>query len=521
MSNFNFITVDSNPKTCQQWIETIGSVNDYSKAYLSSLNQTQLYPKDTSEAMMSFVSYLQNAKTNHKKIFIYGDYDSDGVCATAIAHHLLSQLDIPHGYYIPNRFSEGYGLNTNRIQQAYDKGYTTLLTVDTGIVAFDHIAFAQQLGMDVLISDHHTITQLPNCWVLHPDLMDAPFKGLCGAGVIYELSRHFIQDPLLDCLAMVATIGDMMQLENENRRIVLHGLAQLKHYRIASIAALLTKVDDVDETAIAFQVVPKLNAIGRLDDSNPNQLVPYLLNSNDYYCQQGAVQINAVNQKRKELVASTSEHVEVVLNDSIVIAKSDCISSGIVGLVAAQLVGKYKKPSLVFTLENGSYKASGRSVEGFDLYHALSSLNYEHFDSFGGHAGALGCSVAADYFDDFIQCVKVHCSNWEVVPVSKNVLVIDQHQIDDQLMMALQLLKPNDKTHPQPLFMIKDPHIEKTMVLKGLYPKLVLDNGVEVLSFKVSELNQLCHSQWIVTLKPNVFRNKVTIQAMVEEIVRF
>ncbi len=562
MSNYQFINVDSSITTTNQWLDLFASHYGYRNDYMQTLQCSELYPLDMSDAMLTFVNYLNNG--HDKKIFIFGDYDCDGICATTIMHLLLNHLNIQHGYYIPNRFSEGYGLNIQRIDQAYEKGYTTIFTVDNGVVAYKAIEHAKRLGMDVLISDHHTIDQMLDVPLLHPDLMEDNFAGLCGSGLVYELSRHFMENPLLDTLAMIATIGDMMVLEKENRRIVKHGLRQLNTYGFGSIKALIERSNVIDESTIAFQVVPKINALGRLPQCNPNNLIKYLViedlptawpiaqqiiqfnqqrkdvvpkinalgrlpqcNPNNlikYLVIEDlptawpiAQQIIQFNQQRKDLVANCVEEIQLLVNETIVVALTDA-SSGIVGLIAAALVNKYNKPALVFTLDDTTYVGSGRSVSGFNFHQALVNLNFTHFVRFGGHSGALGCSIAKENFNEFIDRIKTNNINWQVSEPYTFVFNIDQNQINNALMDALISLKPFDKTHPMPLFSIDNREIIHTQLLKNVYPKLNLSNGVDVISFKIQSLAQLLQSKWIVELGENNFRGNVTIQARVFDV---
>ena len=515
MSNYQFINVDSSITTTNQWLDLFASHYGYRNDYMQTLQCSELYPLDMSDAMLTFVNYLNNG--HDKKIFIFGDYDCDGICATTIMHLLLNHLNIQHGYYIPNRFSEGYGLNIQRIDQAYEKGYTTIFTVDNGVVAYKAIEHAKRLGMDVLISDHHTIDQMLDVPLLHPDLMEDNFAGLCGSGLVYELSRHFMENPLLDTLAMIATIGDMMELEKENRRIVKHGLRQLNTYGFGSIKALIERSNVIDESTIAFQVVPKINALGRLPQCNPNNLIKYLVIEDLPTAWPIAQQIIQFNQQRKDLVANCVEEIQLLVNETIVVALTDA-SSGVVGLIAAALVNKYNKPALVFTLDDTTYVGSGRSVSGFNFHQALVNLNFTHFVRFGGHSGALGCSIAKENFNEFIDRIKTNNINWQVSEPYTFVFNIDQNQINNALMDALISLKPFDKTHPMPLFSIDNREIIHTQLLKNVYPKLNLSNGVDVISFKIQSLAQLLQSKWIVELGENNFRGNVTIQARVFDV---
>ena len=181
-------------------------------------------------------------------------------------------------------------------------------------------------------------------------------------------------------------------------------------------------------------------------------------------------------------------------------------------------MNKYNKPALVFTLDDTTYVGSGRSVSGFNFHQALVNLNFTHFVRFGVHSGALGCSIAKENFNEFIDRIKTNNINWQVSEPYTFVFNIDQNQINNALMDALISLKPFDKTHPMPLFSIDNREIIHTQLLKNVYPKLNLSNGVDVISFKIQSLAQLLQSKWIVELGENNFRGNVTIQARVFDV---
>ena len=264
-------------------------------------------------------------------------------------------------------------------------------------------------------------------------------------------------------------------------------------------------------------MVPKINALGRLPQCNPNNLIKYLVIEDLPTAWPIAQQIIQFNQQRKDLVANCVEEIQLLVNETIVVALTDA-SSGIVGLIAAALVNKYNKPALVFTLDDTTYVGSGRSVSGFNFHQALVNLNFTHFVRFGGHSGALGCSIAKENFNEFIDRIKTNNINWQVSEPYTFVFNIDQNQINNALMDALISLKPFDKTHPMPLFSIDNREIIHTQLLKNVYPKLNLSNGVDVISFKIQSLAQLLQSKWIVELGENNFRGNVTIQARVFDV---
>ena len=518
MSEYRIVHAPDGLLESEQWVNWIGSVYGYDQDYLDSLDQNECYPLSQSECIKQAVAKLKDAQAKKIKTIVFGDYDADGICGTTIMVLLLKAMGIPYGYYIPNRFNEGYGLNKKRIQQAYEKGYRLLISVDNGIVAYDAIAHALSLGMDVLISDHHTMGEPLDVLTVHPDLMEEVFHGLCGAGVVYEIARHFVKDQRMDMLAMVATIGDMMGLTNENRRIVLHGLNQFNTHPWINLMALMDGYGPYTSTDIAFTLVPKLNALGRMETTNANQWIPYFLLEDTAMVHTTAAKINQVNQARKTLVAQANNEGEVILDSTIEVVVSTTLSPGLIGLVESSLVSKHNKPVIVISLRDDLAKASARSIEGIDLYEALSPLSH-HMETFGGHAAALGFSLKKENMDGFIHDLSILAQTIHPQKVVIPLFSIAPIQIDTRLMNALELLMPYDKTHPQPLFTLNKPAVNSLMLLKNTYPKFNTGYPFEALSFKITDVEKLMHHPWIFTLSNHIFRNKTTIQARIEDVL--
>lgn len=519
MTRYQFIDCSSVKDDSNAWVDFFCKNLHYSELYRNTIDESSLYPLCTNKAMLDVVKRLKQAQENHDKVIIFGDYDCDGVCATTIMDILLDYLHIDHGFYIPNRFSEGYGLNNQRIKQAYDKGYNLLITVDNGIVAYPQLEYAFSLGMDIIVTDHHTIDQPLDYLVLHPSLLDELYHDLCGSGVVYELSRHFVSDHRLDILAMIATIGDMMPLENENRRIVRYGLKQLSLNAYPAITQLINKTGMIDAKDIAFTIVPKINAIGRMESGNPNHLPRYLKSNDIESVMRFSLLINDMNEQRKSIVKQEIDSLSIVYDDVFIIAQSKTINAGLVGLVAGNLCALHHKPVFVFSLKEETVRCSARSVESCNIYDYVKSLNLDYLSSFGGHAQALGLSVSQENYDQLLSDL---ISNQEQCIFEKVVLPlmsIHATQVTPQLMDALKRLEPYDKSHPSLRFLIKQPNVVQSILLKEKYPKLTLDTGLQILSFKFQDFSQVIHHQWILTLNENVFNGKINIQAMVDELL--
>lgn len=493
-------------------------------------NQELLHPNlhlSTSKApcVMACCKRLMKAKEDGEKVFVGGDYDADGICSTAIMKATLDRLGIQNGYYIPNRFKEGYGLRKETVELAYQKGYTLIITVDNGVKAHEAIEKANELGIDIIVTDHHEIDEpIHSTIVVHPDYMEEGYRYLSGAGVALEISRNLIGDePDLTALAAVAAIGDVMPLWLETRTIVLNGLAILKTGNPRPLAALLRPGTAVDETAIAFQIVPKLNAVGRMNDiSNVNTLVPYLLCRNDKEIAHYAFQLNEVNEARKELSnAETAIAEKRVSNSPFEIIYEESFHEGICGLVAGRIANKYHKPALVLAKSNTLIKGSGRSVPGFNMFEFFST--FESLAAFGGHAQAVGLSIAEEQLNAFTSQVqeKMAAANWTYEEPSLPAIHIEMDDITFENIAALSRLSPYPKELIQPYFALVDFTVtnfkETAKVVK--YTLKSKAGNVEAVLYKRKNLPVIGNpKQLIGTLSINRFRGAVSLQMEIEDI---
>ena len=255
---------------------------------------------------------LWQIKKQGRKVFVFGDYDCDGICATAIMVAVLEKMGIKAGYYIPSRINEGYGLSLDKLMLAADKGYDVLVTVDNGVAAQEALKWAREHDITTIVTDHHVITQEVDCdYLLHPDLMGPGCENLCGAAVAYMLARYLkLDDDRMKVLAMTATIGDVMEIKGLNIRIINEGLELLNTHRVPEVERLVDFNYPVDETQIGFQLVPMINSGGRMSEkpvSEANLAVRYFLTSD--MAEKGAISalIRNFNQQRKRLSASEYE----------------------------------------------------------------------------------------------------------------------------------------------------------------------------------------------------------------------
>lgn len=367
------------------------------------------------KGMKSLIERVQLAVQNQEKILVFGDYDADGVSSTAVMMTALKDLGADVDYYIPNRFTEGYGPNVPALKKAKDAGVTLVITVDTGISAIEEAAEAKEIGLDFIITDHHQPPPvLPQAYTIvnpHQPGCLYPFKGLSGAGIALKVAHAIVgkvPEELL-AFAVLGTVADLVPLIEENRLLVVRGLKALANSKRPGIQALLkvsgVKGRNVTAEDVGFALGPRLNAAGRLDCADP--AVELLLADDLEDAGELAVKVDELNQERKALVNNIAdqaiEEVELYYppddNHVLVIAKEGW-NPGVIGIVASRLVERFTRPAIVLGIERetGLAKGSARSIEGFDMYEHLSSCR-DLMQAFGGHPMAAGMTIAADHLD--------------------------------------------------------------------------------------------------------------------------
>lgn len=348
-----------------------------------------------------------------KKIIVCGDYDADGICSTTILFRTLKKLNADVGYYIPNRFKEGYGLNDNTVDLALGKGYELFILVDNGVSADSSLKKIKEAGKTCIILDHHSYEGdiLCDCLV-HPNLLDDDYRDMCGSGLAYNLSERLIgYDAFNVSLAGIATIADLMPLWGFNRSLVSKSLFEINHNQAQVFMNLLNVIKSINETDIAFQLVPKLNAIGRLADIiDVNQVVKYLCLDNSNSIDTFSKEIIRVNDLRKEINQKMYvKALEMIKDDNVVVLYDESFHEGIVGITAGRLSSELKKPVFVLNREGSRLKGSARSYGSIDLRElvtpALSLLN-----RFGGHSQAAGLELDIENVELFKQLINENTS---------------------------------------------------------------------------------------------------------------
>jgi single-stranded-DNA-specific exonuclease len=361
---------------------------------------------------------IRRALAEGRQICVHGDYDADGICATALAVLVLRDLGADVTWHLPSRFDEGYGLARDTITRLAEEGCGLVLTVDCGITAVDEVAHARALGLDVVVTDHHRAgTELPDCPVIGPYRCDYPFAELCGTGVVWKLGQALLgaaSEALarhLDLVA-VATVADVVPLVNENRGLAVAGLRQLARSQKPGLQELMrsARVDPatVDAGAIGFRLAPRLNAAGRL--GRPEAALELLLTDEREPARRLAAQLEDLNRDRQaveeRILREAAEAIESWPEPrrrkrAYVVAGAGW-HEGVIGIVASRLVERYRRPVVLIAGTEGNWKGSGRSIPGFDLHDGLRQ-SAEHLERWGGHAAAAGLSIKPENVDAFAE----------------------------------------------------------------------------------------------------------------------
>ena len=361
---------------------------------------------------------IQAAVAAGTRICVHGDYDADGICATALAALILRELGADVTFHLPSRFDEGYGVAGETLTRLAGEGIGLVLTVDCGVTAVEEVAHARELGLDVVVTDHHRPgEELPECPVVGPYRGDYPFRELCGTGVVWKLGQALLgvnSEALarhLDLVA-VATVADVVPLLDENRGLAVAGLRALARTQKPGLRELMrvARVDPaaVDAGTIGFRLAPRLNAAGRL--GRPEAALELLLTEDREEAARLAQQLEELNRDRQaveeRILREAVEEIESWSEPqrrrrAYVVAGADW-HEGVIGIVASRLVERYGRPVVLIAGTDGDWKGSGRSIAGFDLHDGLRQCA-GHLERWGGHAAAAGLSIKPENLPAFAE----------------------------------------------------------------------------------------------------------------------
>jgi single-stranded-DNA-specific exonuclease len=392
---------------------------ELARAFLAA---DESHPPAAFEGMELVVERVRETIAADRRITIHGDFDVDGVCATAVMVKTLRDLGGEVDWFIPNRIEDGYGLSSANVRRLAERGTQLLLTVDCGITCASEVALAQELGLEVIVTDHHQPKdELPDCPILHPQISSYPFESLCGTAVAWKLACALrgAVDSDLDLVAL-ATVADVVPLVGENRSLVRRGLAEIRRAQRPGMRALLeaSKSDPerLDETDLGFRLAPRINAAGRLYRADAG--VELFLTEDQDRAAAIAEELSRANSERRATEREVDTAAEAARRElpeelrqahGLVLAGQDW-HPGVVGIVASRLVERHHRPVVVISLdEAGEGRGSGRSIPGFDLLAALEACG-EHLEGFGGHRAAAGLTIKAENVAAFRNAFAAHAN---------------------------------------------------------------------------------------------------------------
>ncbi len=505
---------------------------------------------------------IAKAVMNHERICIYGDYDVDGITATALLYIFLMQCGANVSYYIPNRLEEGYGLNKEAVKEIAARKTNLIITVDCGISAVQEVLEASIHGMDIIITDHHQPSkELPVAAyaIINPMREDDtyPNKTLAGVGVAFKtvMALRFVLKKydffkqevpnirnLLDIVTL-GTIADVMPLVDENRIFVRHGLELMSGENVRiGIDELKKTVESLSASKkmktsnIGFQLAPRINAMGRMASSEKS--FKLLVTQNRSEAKQLALELDNENKYRqmieRDILQQTYDLIEknqyAELQSGLVIA-SDNWHPGVIGIVASRVVDKYFKPTVILTEDNGVYKGSARSIPGFHLYDGLSSLS-DILISFGGHKYAAGIKLEKKNLEEFRnrfnEVVKTSLKEEDFIPEIYIDAEIDSKDITNEVMQWLEKLEPYGQGNKEPVFFMKKvfKYQVETFVGKNFnHLKCVFEkNGLifEAIGYNMKEYKSLMAENdkfdILFSLVHNTWKNTKVIQLNLKDI---
>ena len=496
--------------------------------------------------MEKAVERIEKAITNGEHILVFGDYDADGVSSTVVMVSALRQKGANVSFYIPNRFSEGYGPNEQAFRLAKEQGVSLIITVDTGISALYEAKIAKQLGIDLIITDHHEPgPMLPEAYAtIHPKISpNYPFKHLAGVGVAFKLAHALIGRVPYEWLDVVAigTIADLVPLQDENHLLARLGIEQLRQTDRLGLQALCKQCGvshtAVTEDTIAFMIGPRINAAGRLDCADP--AVQLLLTTDAHEAHMLAEQIDAMNRERQQLVNDmTEEAIQLVeqhdVDDRVLVVAKEGWNVGVIGIVASRLVERFYRPTIILSVdrEKGVAKGSARSIEGFDLFANLSECR-DILPHFGGHPMAAGMTLSVHDIDELRrrlnEAAKQQLTAEHFVPVTHVDLRCSISDVSIELIEQMNRLAPFGMGNPKPRVLLENVQLDTLRKIgtdQNHLKLLLAENGktLEAIGFgfghvgdeiapnvRLSVVGELAINEWNNFRKPQLMIQDVAV----------
>ena len=512
-----------------------------------NVDSTELADPFLFNTMEAVVQRIGIAIRNREKITVYGDYDVDGITATSLLFEVLSDLGGLVDYYIPSRFTEGYGVNDAAVRSIAEKGTRLLITVDTGITAVKEVETAKGLGMDVIITDHHECQAiLPDTLILNPKQPNSgyPFADLAGVGVVYKLvcalDQRFGTGNNKDrytVLAAIGTVADIMPMQGENRYIVRKGLERLRATEYLGLQAMIDRCvgnRPIDTSTIGFVIAPRINAAGRMGNAatgvelftaGDRGRAEFLV---DELCKENNHRQEIENQIMEEAIAMLESDPNAS-NRNAIILWGENWHNGVVGIVASRLKDRYGKPCILFSVNGEHAKGSGRSVRPFSLFSALERIS-EHVEKFGGHAYAAGVLVNTNklevFRDAFCREVDRFLEEGAFDESIEIDCVLEEADLTLDQVKALEQLAPFGRLNETPIFCIQNVRIlDATPTANGNHMRVVIQSGhLRVTSFYFNmPASQFCYQNgdWVdvvFEMEINTYNGYKNIQFALKDI---
>lgn len=514
--------------------------------FLLVSKETSVYDPVLMKDALKAVDRIIKAIENKEKILIFGDYDVDGITSSSLVMTAMMPLGAQVNFFLPNRARDGYGLSTKVVERAAANGYKIILTVDNGTTAFAPAARAKELGIDVIITDHHRPHgKIPDVFALvnpHQEDCGYPYKYFAGVGVAFKLMTLLytqlnknLPDKVIELL-LLGTVADVVPLTGENRYWVRHGLAHINRFESYALKVLKTNNNFVKPVIgsldIGFTIAPQINALGRLDD--PRQGVQFLIGSNEVDTDRIGKLLWQLNQARKEIENQIFQDVKAQIDsnaidlskENVIIAASKNWQTGVIGLVASRLVGAYGKPTLLFHItQDGLAKGSCRSIAEFSIFDGLVE-NAHLIETFGGHAQAAGLAIKLENVPLLKENLeKKIAAELTAFDLQQKLRIDAQAKLSDfshKFITDMTHLEPFGHQNAQPYFYIKDVVlVQRPTLMKDLHVKCVIfADGVikSLVFFNRPELFELLVAQGdemfdvVAQVMENYWNGKTTIE---------
>ena len=489
------------------------------------------------------VDRIIKAINEKEKIIIYGDYDVDGITSVTVLKNYLLERGADVSEYIPNRLSEGYGLNISAVEKIADENYTLMITVDTGISGIEEVKKATELGIDVIITDHHEPKDiLPEDALAIIDCKREdskyPFRELCGCGVAFKLISAISQElnipeeeylKYIDLVA-IGTISDIVPLIDENRVIASLGLKLIPVTRNLGLWNLVHSIgmSEINSYTVSFGIAPRINACGRM--GHEEDALKLFLETDKNKANEITQKLNEYNLERQNLEKKIFEEADKLVkeDEDIIVLKGTKWHHGVIGIVCSKLTDKYFKPSILLSCEDDELIGSGRSIPGFDLHKALMN-NSKYLEKFGGHEMAVGLSLKQENFQEFKKELLEYSQNEGIHDIIPTILVDEELSLKDctlELAKELEKLEPFGEANKSPIFLIKNVKINSIRTLTdGKHLKLTLGSDQCILDaigfnlgFKESEFVLSDKVDVVGNLDVNEFNGRQSVQIIIKDI---